>query len=86
LIAKLREEAVEHEVVCRQAPVIWDGNNNADTRMAKDGCLGITNGIKCPIIDLCREAAIAADVEAGVWGGMTFREIKKIRKQRESTS
>jgi len=86
LISKLREQAVEEEVVCRQAPIIWDGNNNADIRMAIDGCLGITNGRKCPIIDLCKEAAVAADVEAGVWGGVTFREIKKIRKQRESTS
>lgn len=86
LINKLREQAVEHEVICRQAPIIWDGNNNADTRMAMDGCLGITNGTKCPIIDLCKEAAVAADVTAGVWGGVTFREIKKIRRQRESTS
>lgn len=84
LVRELRDKAVEYDVICRQAPIIWDAEYSSDARLAKDGCLGITNGTKCPLLELCLEAAIAMDVTAGVWGGKTAREITKIRRRREA--
>lgn len=82
LVYELREQAVEHEVICRQAPVIWDAEYVGDARLAKDGCLGITTGTKCPLIELCIETAIACDIKAGVWGGLTPTEIHRLRIER----
>lgn len=82
LVQELREKAIEHDVICRQAPIIWDGEYSSDVRMARDGCLGITNGNKCSLIELCIETAMACDVKAGVWGGLTPAQIRRLRDKR----
>ncbi|MEU9578764.1 WhiB family transcriptional regulator [Streptomyces chilikensis] len=36
----------------------------------------------CPVIKQCLEYAVTSGQEAGVWGGLNPRELKKLRKQR----
>jgi hypothetical protein len=85
----LREQAIEHDVICMQAPLIWDGDNPRDVQMAKEGCNGRpktedSEGLPpCPIRSLCLETAIELDARAGVWGGRTISDIMKLRRTRK---
>ena len=38
---------------------------------------------KCPVREECLNAAIKRHERIGVWGGMTYRERERIRKQRK---
>jgi hypothetical protein len=43
----------------------------------------ICNTAPCPVRDLCREYGIVnADISAGVWGGLSFPQIRKERTRR----
>lgn len=85
LLEDLYEAAIEEDVLCMQAPVIWDGNNNEDINAAKQGCNGVkknrtTDGYPpCPLRALCLEAALAAKVTHGVWGGTSVIERKHLK-------
>ncbi len=37
----------------------------------------------CPVIDRCREYALAERIEHGVWGGCSERERRRILKRRK---
>lgn len=47
-----------------------------DTRIAKAVCW------RCPVLDACREHALAAAEPYGVWGGLSETERRRIRAQR----
>ena len=38
---------------------------------------------RCPVIDICREHALASKEAYGVWGGLTAEEREQIRALRE---
>lgn len=43
----------------------------------------ICNTAPCPVRDLCREYGIVnAEISAGVWGGLSFPQIRKERRAR----
>lgn len=85
LLEDLYEAAIEEDVLCMQAPVIWDGNNNEDIAAAKQGCNGVkktrtSNGFSpCTIRNLCLQAALEAKVTHGVWGGTSVIERKHLK-------
>lgn len=85
----LRDEAIENDVICMQAPLIWDAETLTDVRMAKEGCNGRpktedSEGTPpCPIRKLCLETAIEIDARCGVWGGKTISDIRKLKRQRK---
>lgn len=77
MINYLRLQAIEHDVICMQAPIIWDGENSNDVFEAQRGCNGVaptadSKGFPpCPIRALCLDTALAIDAQYGVWGGTT---------------
>ena len=87
LLEKLRELAIEHQVVCQQAPHIWDGETNEDAITARNACNGKLNNRSgrtippCPIRSLCLETAIATQSHFGVWGGLTAQERRNLRRK-----
>lgn len=50
--------------------------DNVAVTIAKSVC------IPCPVRELCLEYAIATDQPAGVWGGKTTTERKRIKRRR----
>lgn len=90
-LERLRHLAIEYQVICMQAPQIWDGEDPDDVRLAKRGCNGeiqTRNGVKkvppCPIRKLCLQTAIATQSNYGVWGGTAPHERRAIRRGRKS--
>lgn len=82
-LANLRKLADEVDPVCRQAPIIWDGDNAGDSLLAKQNCLGLNEQGKqarpaCPIIKQCLETALILQTKYGVWGGTTAHERKRM--------
>lgn len=87
-LERLRHLAVEYQVICQQAPHIWDGETVEDAKLAKSGCNGIVSSRKgtvkvppCPIRNLCLETAIATQSHFGVWGGLAAHERKALRRK-----
>lgn len=90
-LERLRRLAIDYQVICMQAPHIWDGESSEDTRIAKRGCNGEVqsrNGTKkiapCPIRNLCLQTALATRSDFGVWGGLAPQERKQIRRRKKS--
>lgn len=91
LLEELYIACKEEEVLCTQAPNIWDGDDSEDTRTAKRGC----NGVKktettialppCPLKALCLEAALEAKVTHGVWGGTSVLDRRRIKSKRRKS-
>ena len=87
LLADLRDKAVEYDVICIQAPVIWDGESLEDITLAKRGCNGVIGNANtqtvppCPLRELCLETAIETNSTFGVWGGKSAYERKMIMKK-----
>lgn len=82
-VRELRVLADEYEPVCRNAPVLWDGEITADSIYAKQQCLGQNDegkkvGPECPIIKECLRTAVILETRYGIWGGKTARERRKI--------
>jgi len=40
----------------------------------------------CPVLEACREYAVAAREKDGVWGGLTARERRRLIRQRRRTA
>lgn len=38
---------------------------------------------RCPVRDACLEFALSTRQEYGIWGGMTARDRRKVRRQRQ---
>jgi WhiB family redox-sensing transcriptional regulator len=63
---------------CRGAdPDLFFPERGASTRAAKTICR------ECSVQDACLEFAIVSSEKFGIWGGMSERERRKIRKQRQ---
>jgi hypothetical protein len=91
LVLQLRDEAIEHEVICMQAPVIWDAETIEDSHTAKAGCNG-TKRTKdsdgsppCPLRALCLETALEIGANYGVWGGLSVYERRQLKQKRLAT-
>lgn len=63
---------------CRGAdPDLFFPERGASTRVAKTICR------ECSVLAECLEFAIVSSEKFGIWGGMSERERRKIRKQRQ---
>ncbi|TDX84957.1 WhiB family transcriptional regulator [Amycolatopsis arida] len=51
--------------------------DTADERTAKAICWG-----HCPVRESCLEEALAAGIDAGIWGGLTEDERRGLRRRR----
>lgn len=61
---------------CSQAdPEAWFPDKGGSTRDAKKICF------ECPVRRQCLEYALANDERFGVWGGLSERERRKLRKK-----
>lgn len=60
---------------CTQDPELWWSTDTPGIREAKRYCG------TCPIIDQCREYALAAGETSGVWGGMDAGERWRARRR-----
>jgi WhiB family redox-sensing transcriptional regulator len=62
---------------CRGAdPDLFFPERGASTRTAKGICR------ECSVMNECLEFAIVSSEKFGIWGGMSERERRKIRRQR----
>lgn len=88
LVAELREAAIEEDVICQQAPAIWDADTIEDSHLAKRGCNGTkptkdsAGNPPCPLRALCLETALEINAFYGVWGGLSVHERKLIARER----
>jgi hypothetical protein len=88
LVAELRDAAIEEDVICQQAPAIWDAETIEDSHVAKRGCNGTPKTINsegtppCPLRLLCLETALEINSQYGVWGGLSVHERKQLAKER----
>jgi WhiB family redox-sensing transcriptional regulator len=57
-------------------PDLFFPERGASTREAKEVCRG------CVVRDACLEFALANGEKFGIWGGMSERERRRIRRQR----
>ena len=57
-------------------PDLFFPERGASTREAKEGCRG------CVVRDDCLEYALHNSEKFGIWGGMSERERRRIRRQR----
>ena len=63
---------------CRGAdPDLFFPERGASTRTAKSICR------ECSVREECLEFAIVSSEKFGIWGGLSERERRKIRKQRQ---
>ena len=62
------------DAICSQVdPELWFPEGGQSPRGAKEICA------TCPVLDLCRDYALADPTLDGVWGGTTLRERQAIR-------
>lgn len=62
---------------CRDYPPnVFFPSDSIGVAAAKKICAG------CVVIDVCKEYALSNHIENGVWGGMSERDHRRIRKQR----
>jgi WhiB family redox-sensing transcriptional regulator len=62
--------------LCAQSdPEAWFPEKGGSTREAKKICGG------CPVRDQCLKWALATDERFGVWGGLSERDRRKLRKK-----
>ena len=79
---QLIKAADEYDVICRQAPVIWDAETIEDGNMAKNGCNGGKGSPPCPLRMLCLETAMEQNIKYGVWGGLSAHERRLLKRER----
>lgn len=60
-----------------------DPDSIDETDEAKAICLGLYDGKRCPLLELCLKFAMENNERYGVWGGLTPDERAKLRKQRK---
>ncbi len=41
---------------------------------------------ECPVLDECLESALDTGEQYGIWGGMTFRERRRLQRLRRKTA
>jgi WhiB family redox-sensing transcriptional regulator len=69
--------AWQRDALCAQTdPEAFFPEKGASVRAAKNTCLA------CPVRTDCLEFALARDERHGVWGGLSERERRRIKKSR----
>lgn len=70
------------DLPCRQDPDAWfPEKGGGSLRTIKKLCTG------CPIREACLEFAIVHDdIQHGIWGGLSFEEIAKVRAKRKAAA
>lgn len=62
---------------CRgQDPDIWHPIRGQDVRPLKATCAA------CPVREPCLDYALAEGIKVGIWGGMSERERRRLRRRR----
>ena len=78
LLAKDHDMAWQDFANCRGAdPDLFFPERGASTRTAKQICR------ECTVRDECLEFAIVSSEKFGIWGALSERERRKIRKERQ---
>lgn len=66
------------DALCAQTdPEAFFPDKGGSTRAAKAICA------RCPVIQECREWALANDVRFGIFGGLSERERRQLKRERE---
>lgn len=63
---------------CAAGTYEWMSENHAEQRKAVQLCRS------CPVLDACRNYAIAAGETTGVWGATTPADRRRYRRQRRA--
>lgn len=84
LLAALKDEGIDMSwqdfANCRGAdPDLFFPERGASTRVAKSICR------ECQVREECLEFAIVSSEKFGIWGAMSERERRKIRRERQIT-
>jgi len=53
--------------------------SGAHEQDAKDFCTGARDGVRCPVLDLCRRFSATNREEFGVWGGLGPEDRRRAR-------
>ena len=70
------------EAICASVdPEAWFPPKGASTREAKAICRGQGGRPGCPVRLKCLEYALANDDRFGVWGGMSERERRNLKRR-----
>lgn len=64
----------------RHNPEMWHSVDADHVDRAKAICL-----IECPVLERCRDLALATREEFGVWGGLSERDRRDLRKAPQAT-
>lgn len=66
----------QHEALCAQVdPEVWFPEKGQSTKDAKRICA------RCPVQQPCLDWALAKDERFGVYGGLSERERRKLKRQ-----
>ena len=75
MITPADEEWQERALCAQTDPEAFFPEKGGSTREAKRICLG------CEVRDACLEYALANDERFGIWGGLSERERRKLKKR-----
>lgn len=75
----MRHGVCRSDHVPRHDPAIWFPGRGASLRDARELCGS------CPVRAECREYALTLPEHHGVWGGLSERERRRIRRERRRT-
>lgn len=77
LFAPTEATAWQYDALCAQTdPEAFFPEKGGSTREAKSICA------KCPVREQCLEWALDHDERFGIWGGLSERERRKVKKER----
>ena len=77
LAAERADQSWRRQAACRGVDTALFFNERGENAgEAKAVCAG------CPVVEQCREYALTAYVNQGVWGGLTNTELKALRRRR----
>jgi WhiB family redox-sensing transcriptional regulator len=68
------ESVVEQGLCAQTNPDVFFPDKGASNREAKKVCA------RCPVLTQCREFAVATPELTGVWGGLSNRERRNLRR------
>ncbi len=75
-VPEVGEFSWQEEALCAQTdPEAFFPEKGGSTREAKKVC------VNCSVRDQCLEYALAHDERFGIWGGMSERERRKLKKR-----
>lgn len=76
----IQDETWQDEAICAQTdPEAFFPEKGGSTREAKKICLG------CPVRQECLDYALAHDERFGIWGGLSERERRRLKRGEDVT-